>query len=111
MKPERMTMRSISAGMKGILTEFEKEVRAHEFMGAEDPESWPIIEANYDAARQKLLRKLKRLENGTDIGHIEQVKRDFRKLAAAYIELATTGKDNHDIWVMAQQVVQHKRRL
>jgi hypothetical protein len=68
----------------------------------------------YDKARQALLRKLVRLENGTNEGDIEQLKRDFRKLAKAYVVIAANpaARDMFpNEWKLAEEIASHRRRL
>jgi len=113
-KARRMVLADLSAGMKGILTEYNKALRSVEraiCMPSNGKDWAAIVDQNYDIAQQKLIRKLYRLENGVNVTDVERLKRDFRKLAAGYIEAVTNGKDSHDLWVMCQQIVENKRRL
>lgn len=41
-----------------LLKRFEKAVRAHEMLGAQDPEDWPGIEEEYESAKAELLKRL-----------------------------------------------------
>lgn len=41
-----------------LLERYEKAVRAHEMLGAQDPEDWPGIEEEYKAAKAGLLKRL-----------------------------------------------------
>ena len=107
----KVLAKEISAGTSRALSRFERAVAMHEWSGARDAEERLLINDEYNKAKQALLRRLLRVENSTNEGSIEQLKRDFRKLAAAYVEVCTTGKDSADMWQIAQQVVTHKRRL
>lgn len=40
------------------LERYEKAVRAHEMLGAQDPEDWPGIEKEYESAKAELLKHL-----------------------------------------------------
>lgn len=40
------------------LERFEKAVRAHEMLGAQDPEDWPGIEKEYESAKAEMLKRL-----------------------------------------------------
>ncbi|AFR51954.1 hypothetical protein ECBP1_0003 [Escherichia phage ECBP1] len=40
------------------LERYEKAVRAHEMLGAQDPEDWPGIEKEYESAKAELLNHL-----------------------------------------------------
>lgn len=41
-----------------LVAAFEKAVRAHEMMGAQPPQDWPLIEANFKLAKERLLKAL-----------------------------------------------------
>lgn len=41
-----------------LLERYEKAVRAHEMLGAQDPEDWPGIEEEYESAKAELLKRL-----------------------------------------------------
>lgn len=41
-----------------LLERYEKAVRAHEMLGAQDPEDWPGIEEEYKSAKAELLKRL-----------------------------------------------------
>lgn len=41
-----------------LLERYEKAVRAHEMLGAQDPEDWPGIEKEYESAKAELLKRL-----------------------------------------------------
>lgn len=41
-----------------LLERYEKAVRAHEMLGAQDPEDWSGIEEEYKAAKAELLKRL-----------------------------------------------------
>lgn len=112
-KNRRMVLADISAGMKGILTEFEKSTRSVQraICEAVDSENAAIVDQNYDIAKQKLLRKLYRLENGTNLTDVERLKRDLRRLAKGYVDTVTDGKDDHDLYVLALSITEGKRRL
>lgn len=44
-----------------LLRKFEAAVRAHEMKGAAAPEDMPIIEKEYQRAKEKLVRKIGQL--------------------------------------------------
>lgn len=44
---------------QACLREFEDAVRAHAFMGAQDPDDWKGIEERYEQAKAKLKRQLR----------------------------------------------------
>jgi hypothetical protein len=46
------------ADKEELLERFEKAVRAHEMLGAQDPEDWPGIEEEYESAKAELLKHL-----------------------------------------------------
>ena len=46
------------AEIEKLLERFEKAVRAHEMLGAKDPEDWHGIEEEYKAAKEELLKRL-----------------------------------------------------
>ena len=46
------------ADTEKLLERFEKAVRAHEMLGAQDPEDWPGIEEEYESAKAELLKRL-----------------------------------------------------
>lgn len=46
------------ADMEKLLERFEKAVRAHEMVGAQDPEDRPGIEEEYESAKAELLKRL-----------------------------------------------------
>lgn len=48
----------LTDGMQQQLREFEKVVRAHEFMGAAPKDAWPHIEAEYVRVKRKFIKKL-----------------------------------------------------
>ncbi|ATS92466.1 hypothetical protein St11Ph5_00002 [Escherichia phage St11Ph5] len=41
-----------------LLERYEKAVRAHEMLGAQDPEDWSGIEEEYESAKAELLKRL-----------------------------------------------------
>ena len=41
-----------------LLERYEKAVRAHEMLGAQDPEDWPGIKKEYECAKAELLKHL-----------------------------------------------------
>lgn len=120
----------LSSGLRGLLRHYEISIRGHEEITVEAslerleyPNKEPskaVEEAinkaylRYDKARQALLRKLVRLENGTNEGDIEQLKRDFRKLAKAYVVIAANpaARDMFpNEWKLAEEIASHRRRL
>lgn len=46
------------ADTEKLLERFEKAVRAHEMLGAQDPEDWSGIEEEYESAKAELLKRL-----------------------------------------------------
>ncbi len=46
------------AEIEKLLERFEKAVRAHEMLGAQDPEDWSGIEKEYESAKTELLKRL-----------------------------------------------------
>lgn len=126
----RVSAGQLSAGLRGFLSKFEKATRAHEALAVElslenlaNP-SRPVSKQtatveertfrHYDKARQAFLRKLLRLENGVNEGNVEQLKRDFRKLAKAYVVIAANpaARDMFpNEWKLAEEIASHRRRL
>lgn len=48
----------LSSGLQKQLRDFEQAVRDHAFIGAENPADWPALNAAFDAAKKKFIRKL-----------------------------------------------------
>lgn len=110
-KNRRMVLADISAGTKGLLAKFEQSVRLDEMKGSRSPDERFVVEQNYDHSKQALLRKLYRLENGTNLTDVERLKRELRRLAKGYVDTVTDGKDDHDLYVLALSITEGKRRL
>jgi hypothetical protein len=129
--PPRIPVTRLSSGLRGLLRRYEASIRGHEEITVEasieqlenpDREPSQIVKGevdrafkHYDRSRQALLRKLVRLENGINEGDIEQLKRDFRKVARAYHFLAADAPDAQKIfpneWRLVEEIVNHRRRL
>lgn len=78
---KRVQVAALSPGLRTVLSEYEAAVRSHEFKGAEMPEDWPEIDAYYDGRKQALLRKLVRMQQGDELVDVEELKRNFRRMA------------------------------
>lgn len=130
MKPPRIAMSSLSAGLRDVLTTYENAVKAYARLMEEidyerlmDPQK-PISPAetfvvekafkHYDHAKQTLLRKLTRMASGPNEGSVEQMKRDFRRLAKAYIAVAGHAEAKQlfpNEWKIADTVSRGTRAL
>lgn len=57
-----MKVTDLSAGMRSILARFEAAARDHAFKGALPADEWPEVDAQFDRAKQQMVRKLLRME-------------------------------------------------
>lgn len=126
----RAFITQLSAGVRTVLTDFENAIRLHERVQAQfnetelmdgadaitEDDRTELLMAQQNAlkAKQTLIRKLLRIQNGPNEGNIEQLKRDFRKVCNAYIAVA--GDNEHkqlmpDVWKIADDVSRGRKRL
>jgi hypothetical protein len=110
----RVSTTQLAAGLRTVLTEFENAARIHSWKGSYPPEEREMIEKRYQSKKQAMLRKLIRIQNGPNEGHVEQMKRDFRKLAKAYVMFAGNGDARAlfpDEWRIADDLTRNMRAL
>lgn len=90
----RVSTMSLSPGLRTTVAEFEAAVRTHavknDYVAADgdygsidqsDRDELAAMEAKVDRTKQALVRKLLRMQNGSEMVDVEQLKKNFRRMA------------------------------